>query len=66
MIKGKKANILDSLKNAHPQDLSIEEIARASRVSRETASKYIGILEAEGEVELSRAVGRAKMYRLKK
>lgn len=67
MLKEKqvKIRVFNALKNAHPQDLSMEEIAKASRVSRETVSKYIGILEAEGKVELSRIVGRAKMYRLK-
>ena len=62
----RKNEILSIIKNAHPNDLSIEEIAKSSRMSRETVSKYIAVLEAEGKVELSRMVGRAKMYKMKK
>lgn len=61
-----KTRVLGALKNMHPQDRSIEEIAKASGINRETTSKYIAVLVAEGKIELSRTVGRAKMYRLKR
>lgn len=61
----RKNKILKIIKDAHPKDLSIEEIAKTSRMSRETVSKYLAVLEAEGKIELSREVGRAKMYKAK-
>ncbi len=57
-----KTKILKVLKEAAPQDLSIQEIADGAGVSRETASKYVMILEAEGRVVKTRQIGKAKMY----
>jgi len=60
-----KMRILKVLEEAAPQDLSIQEIADRAEVSRETASKYVMILEAEGKVEKSREIGKAKLYRIR-
>ena len=59
-----KGKILESIKKKYPQDLSIKEIAEISKLSRETVSKYVGILEAEKKIALTRRIGKAKMYRL--
>jgi DNA-binding transcriptional ArsR family regulator len=51
--------------NAAPKDLSIEEVSSATQIGRNTVSKYLSILEAQGKVKLSREVGRAKFYTVK-
>jgi len=68
MSEDRKNKILRVLEKActTPGDLSIGEIARAARMSDITASKYVGVLEAEGKIEISRRIGRAVFYRIKK
>lgn len=44
------------------RDLSIGEIAEKSDLSRETVSKYVNVLQAQGKIKLSRKVGHAKLY----
>jgi len=61
----KKEEILDALEKAG-RDLSIQEIADLTHLSRDTVSKYVGILEAEGKIEMTREIGRAKLYFSKK
>jgi DNA-binding transcriptional ArsR family regulator len=63
-----KDKILRALEEAFaaPGDLSIVEIAKATGMSDITASKYVSVLEAEGKIEVSRRVGRAIFYRIKK
>lgn len=58
-----KMKILTVIEEAAPQDLSIQEIADRAGVSRETVSKYILALEAEGKIEKTREIGKAKMYK---
>lgn len=59
-----KQKIFEVIEKAGSQDLSIQEIAEISGLSRETVSKYVGILEAEKKIALTRRIGKAKMYRL--
>ena len=61
----KKEEILEALEKAG-RDLSIQEIADLTHISRDTVSKYIGILEAEAKIEMAREIGRARMYCAKK
>ena len=58
-VKGK---ILRTIQNGSPQDFSIQELADMTSISRETVSKYVGILEAENKIKMSRMIGKAKMY----
>jgi DNA-binding IclR family transcriptional regulator len=56
--------ILDCLRKASPRDLSIEEIANATSIHRNTVSKYVYGLEKEAKITMTRQVGRAKFYTL--
>ena len=58
-----KERILQILEEAYPKDLPIIEVAKRAGVSKETASKYLAVMEAEGLVR-KRKVGRAKLYGL--
>lgn len=60
--------ILKELQKAfdQPGDLSIGEVAKKTGMSVVTASTYLRILEAEGKIEVSRKVGKAVFYRLKR
>lgn len=44
---------------------SIAKISKEAKVSRITASKYLGVLKARGEVELDASEKPYKKYRLK-
>jgi DNA-binding transcriptional ArsR family regulator len=61
-----KEKILKELERAYPSDLSIGEVARRAKVSRPTASTWLKVLEAEGKAEISRKIGAAVFYKLKK
>lgn len=65
MDKGKKDKIVGELKKIFPCDLSINEISRRIKLSSPTASTYLKVLEAEGNIEVSRKVGNAIFYRWK-
>ncbi len=43
---------------------TIEETAKTVGVNRATASKYLAVLEAKGQI-ISRPVGKAKLYYLR-
>ena len=66
MTEETKAKVLKVFEEAYPQDLSIVEVSRRSQLSEVTGAMYVRILEAEGKIEFTRKVGRAKMFRLKK
>lgn len=61
-----KQRILKELEKVYPCDLSTLEVAKAIRISKLTADKYLKILEASKEIEVSRKIGRIFMYRRKK
>lgn len=65
MTDGAMQKILDCLKKAAPKDLSIEELADMTGIHRNTVSKYIFALQAQGKVVLSRQLGNAKLYTAK-
>lgn len=59
-----KKKVYDAIKKTTPTDVSIQEIAEITSLSRETVSKYVGILVAEGKIKLARRIGKAKLYSL--
>ncbi|MEM5866615.1 MAG: winged helix-turn-helix domain-containing protein [Candidatus Aenigmatarchaeota archaeon] len=61
-----RAKILEVLNEAYPRDLSIGEVAKRAKVSRSTASMWLRVLVAERRIEVSRKVGNAIFYRLRK
>lgn len=61
-----KRKILRELEKVYPCDLSTLEVARMANISKLTADKYLKILEASGEIEVSRKIGRVFLYRVKK
>ncbi|MGB9022371.1 MAG: HTH domain-containing protein [Candidatus Bathyarchaeia archaeon] len=62
MTDGVIVKILDYLRKSAPKDLSIEELAQATGIHRNTVSKYVYALEREGKIMTVRTVGNAKMY----
>jgi len=65
MSNNNKERVLETIRAAYPNDLSIKEVAEKSNLSRPTASTWLKVLYAEGKIEISRKVGRAIFYKLK-
>ncbi len=67
MAESQAKKIIDCLRKqpAGQRDLSIEEIAAATGIHRNTISKYVYGLEKEGKITMTREVGRAKFYTAK-
>jgi predicted ArsR family transcriptional regulator len=67
MKKGKstKEIILEAIKNANPPYVTIQDIADTTKISRETVSKYMLVLEAEGKIKVTKIIGKAKLYEIK-
>jgi len=61
-----KEKILKELEKVYPCDLSTLEVAKATKTSKLTAEKYLKILEASNDIEISRKIGRVFLYRMKK
>jgi len=59
-----KMRIVECLQHAYPEDLPVNEIAISTGISRNTASKYLAVLEAHRIVHLTRKIGKAKLYTL--
>lgn len=57
----RKNSIEKALKNAE-RDLSINEIAEKTNLTRQTVSKYVTVLVAEGRLECTREVGNARFF----
>ena len=52
--------ILDALRSSK-EDMTIQEIAKKSKIHRLTCAKYLAILEVKGYVR-HRTIGRAKLF----
>ena len=61
-----RQRILQKLREVYPCDLCVKEVAEKVGVSAPTASTYLKVLVASGEVEISRQFGKLAFYRLKK
>ena len=61
-----KKNIINLLKEHYPREFTIQEVADNLHIDRDTASKYLLILVAEGKVDLIKQVVTTKFFRIKK
>lgn len=57
--------VLACLRKSAPKDMSIEELAEATKLHRNTVSKYVAILEAGNKIIMTRALGNAKLFKIK-
>jgi len=64
--KETKEKLLNKLREVYPCDLCVKEIAEKIRISAPTASTYLKVLAASGEIEISRKFGKLTFYRFKK
>lgn len=60
--KNTKQIVLEAIKDSNPPYVTIQDIADKTKISRETVSKYMGILEAEKRIRVTKQVGKAKLY----
>lgn len=65
MKKTTKQIVLDAIKKADPPYVTIQDIADATKLSRETVSKYMLVLEAEKKIKVTKIIGKAKLYESK-
>jgi DNA-binding IclR family transcriptional regulator len=65
MAESSISTILECLKKAS-RDMSIEEISIETGIHRNTISKYVFALEREGRIQMTRQLGAAKLYTIKK
>ena len=57
-----KDRILEEIKNSTPSYVTIQEIADKTKISRDTVSKYILVLAAEGKIRITKKVGKVNLY----
>ena len=57
-----KDKILEEIKNSTPSYVTIQEIADKTKISRDTVSKYILVLAAEGKIRVTKKVGKVNLY----
>ena len=60
--KSTKDIILEAIREYNPPYVTIQDIANVTKLSRETVSKYMLVLEAEGKIRVTKIVGKAKLY----
>ena len=60
--KTTKQMVLDAIKKAKPPYVTIQEIADVTKLSRETVSKYMLVLVAEGKLKVTKTVGKVNLY----
>ena len=61
-IKDNKEKVLDAIKKADPPYVTIKDIAKATKLTRETVSKYMHVLKAEGKIKITKEVGKVNLY----
>ncbi len=63
--KSTKEIVLDAIKKANPPYVTIQDIADITKLSRETVSKYMLVLEAENKIKVTKIIGKAKLFEVK-
>jgi biotin operon repressor len=64
MEKNTKKDVLEAIQKADPPYVTIQDIANNTGLSRETVSKYMMVLEAEGKIRVTKKIGKAKLYEI--
>lgn len=57
-----KEDILNAIRRADPPYVTILDIAKETKYTRETVSKYMHILHAEGKIKITKKVGKINLY----
>ena len=60
--KTTKQKVLDAIKKANPPYVTIQETADTTKFSRETVSKYMLVLAAEGKIKVTKTIGKVNLY----
>ena len=60
--KKNKEKVLNAIKNANPSYVTIDEIAKTTKFARQTVSKYMHILKAEGKIKITKKIGKINLY----
>jgi len=60
--KSTKDTVLEAIKKANPPYVTIQDIADITKLSRETVSKYMLVLEAEQKIKVTKIVSKAKLF----
>lgn len=60
--KSTKEIVLEAIINADPSYVTIQDIADVTKLSRETVSKYMLVLKAEGKITATKKIGKAILY----
>lgn len=60
--KSAKEIVLDAIKNADPTYVTIQEIADAANLARDTVSKYMLVLVAEKKIRITKKIGKVNLY----
>ena len=60
--KSVKEIVLDAIKNADPKYVTIQEIADATNLARDTVSKYMLVLAAEKKIRITKKIGKVNLY----
>lgn len=64
-LQNKEANrekVLKAIKNANRAVASIDYIAKVTKLSRQTVSKHIDVLCAEGKIKVFYTIGKISLY----
>ena len=56
--------VLIAIKNANPPAITIDEVAQETKLARQTVSKYIEKLHAEGKIKIFKKVGNVNLYQI--
>lgn len=54
--------ILEAIKKANPSYVTIQDIADATKISRDTVSKYFMALASEGKIKKTKKIGKVNLY----
>jgi len=54
--------VLNAIKSAQPPVVTIDEIAKITKLTRQTVSKYVDILHAKGKIKIFKKIGKVNLY----